>query len=1145
MDQTVAAAGGHGRRFRAFAAVLLLVTGLLVAVARPAPGQDLGTCDVTFQPTVSEQGFAHPGVGLTEPILENARRQIAAGAEPWTSGFEAMKRSAAAGENVRSSNAGSDPTRPASDAFNAGMKGRFVSDGLKAYTQAVMYVLTGKEVHRRNSLDILRIWAQMDPAKYEYHTDSHIYTGVPLFRMVSAAELLRYTSCGEDEAYPWTEADTQALTENLIVPSIETFMSSPDHFMNQHNYPLMGSMAGAIFMDDTALYEEKVEWFTVNSTAKDEGFNGSIARLLRWVDTNDRTGEPIDDPHVQLVEMGRDQAHAGGNLTNFAVLARMLLAQDTWVDPVDGTVSTAEDAVGPYEFLNDRILDAADYFWQFMLGYDTEWTPVGYAISPDGTIRDTYNHISDGYRGRYSTASFWEIYYYYRFTLGRDVEAMAPYFAEAYAQRPGPLYHRGGTVNNSWDGGDGGGDSWLFAPAEAAGEPTPPPLGDNPNIYEVEERYTHLAGDVETGDGYVRMADGSEIAYLSGQANRPRLGFLVRTEGRAVINLRTARHGHSMQREYPMIVPDTGGAWRYVTVDGPMDDILFIETEGATVDLDHININAQAELTGPVFPEDAADRIVGWARADVTVDLAATAAEGTTYAATGLPDGAELDPETGTLTWTPAKAGSWTVTVAADDGTNAAARRLTLVAADGREGALELAEDGYDPKTLYESATEAAYRDADDTAEALRKHGSETEYLAALADLVTAVDGLRLLSPKSDLDGSLDYPGLVASSTTGERVVNMVDGDAQTGTVYPQAVNMSHTFDFGPDFRVSAMKFGFQSNIFADRLANSTVFGSNDGTNWTRLTPGTTAFTQDFNTLDVAEDLQDDRFRYIKVQMLEQQPDVLYGIVRGVFEMTEFHIYGERHESGNLIEATSITSDQAVAGRITMGDTVDVSVTAKEPLDSLTVDVMGQSAAATSDDGVNWNASVALDDVEAGPVTLTVDYTGSDGESGPTFYGTTDGSKLYITDPAHLIEVAGLATVTASDKQWPGNGLGADEVGYLLFDGDPDTYGDLNTGPGAFYTIDFGANAAVRPELVLMLPRASHPQRANGTVVQGSNDGQTWTDLTKPLTGAVANGWSYQTASGEDHYRYLRIHNAANWSGNLSEVELYGDINDA
>ena len=50
---------------------------------------------------------------------------------------------------------------------------------------------------------------------------------------------------------------------------------------------------------------------------------------------------------VQHVEMGRDQAHGGGDLTNAAIISRMLLAQGTKVDPVDGTVSTQDNAVGP------------------------------------------------------------------------------------------------------------------------------------------------------------------------------------------------------------------------------------------------------------------------------------------------------------------------------------------------------------------------------------------------------------------------------------------------------------------------------------------------------------------------------------------------------------------------------------------------------------------------------------------------------------------------------------------------------------------------------------------------------------------------------------------------------------------------------
>ncbi|MFF0342868.1 putative Ig domain-containing protein [Kribbella sp. NPDC004875] len=1143
MYPTPAAVRGRVRRLGAFSAALVLVTGLLFAVARPAAARALDGCALSFHSTVSPQGFAHPGVALTQPILENARQQIAVGAEPWTSSFRAMQQSSAAGTAVTSSNRSSaDPTKPASDAFNSqGFNGRFIADGLKSYTQAVLFVLTGDEIYRKNALDIIRIWEQMDPAKYEYFTDSHIHTGVPLNRMVSAAELLRYTSCA-DEAYPWTDADTQSFTRNLVVPVIETFQNDNNHFMNQHNYPLMGAMAGAIFMDDTALYKRSVEWFTVNATAKDQGFNGSVARLFRWVDHDDKTGEPIKDPHVQHAEMGRDQAHGGGDLTNAVIISRMLLAQGTKVDPVTGTVSGAANAVGPYEFLNNRILGAADYFWRFMLGHDTAWTPMAYAISPDGTIRDTYNHIADGYRGRYVTASFWEIYYYYKFTLGKDVKAMAPYYAEAYAKRPGPLYSRGGVVGNYWDGVDGGGDSWLFAPAAAAGESTRP-LGNNPNLYEVEDRYTHLAGDVTTGDGYVRMAPGSKIAYLNGATDRPKLGFRVRTNGAAVMHLHTARNGRTLKQDYPVDVPNTGGKWRYVTTDGPMDDILFIAVDGATVDLDHININAAAELTGPVYPDSAANRAIGWLGAQAKIDLAATAADGTTYTATGLPPGAVLDPATGVLTWKPTRAGSWTVTVAADDGTSVAARRITLTAAGDRTNALVFAKNGYSPRTAYESATKDAYGNAVTAANNACGKGSDAECQAALAAVVRAVDGLRALSPKVALDGSLDYPDLVASSTTGDRIVNMVDGDEQTGTVYPQAVNLSHTFDFGPDYRVSATKFGFQSNIFADRLANSAVFGSNDGVTWTRLTPGVTAFTQDYNTLDVATDLQDAEFRYLKVQMIKQLPDVLYGIVRGVFEMTEFHIYGERHEIGNLVKATSITSAQAIAGKIMTGDTVDVAVTAKKPLQQVTVVVQGLPAKATSADGINWKASVKLDKVAAGNIQVAVDYVDANGKAGPTAYGTTDGSKLYIAgDPAHFIDVAKVATVTASDKQWPGTGLGADKVGYLLFDRNPDTYGDLNSGPGAYYLLDFGAHATVRPEEVLLLPRASHPQRANGTVVQGSTDGQTWTDLTKSLTGALANTWSDQPSSGDNHFRYLRIYNATSWFGDLSEVELYGDL---
>ena len=58
--------------------------------------------------------------------------------------------------------------------------------------------------------------------------------------------------------------------------------------------------------------------------------------------------------------MGRDQAHGCGDLTNVAILARMMAAQNTKVDPVQGVVSGAEDAVGIYEFLDDDVFRSED-----------------------------------------------------------------------------------------------------------------------------------------------------------------------------------------------------------------------------------------------------------------------------------------------------------------------------------------------------------------------------------------------------------------------------------------------------------------------------------------------------------------------------------------------------------------------------------------------------------------------------------------------------------------------------------------------------------------------------------------------------------------------------------------------------------------
>jgi hypothetical protein len=231
-----------------------------------------------------------------------------------------------------------------------------------------------------------------------------------------------------------------------------------------------------------------------------------------------------------------------------------------------------------------------------------------------------------------------------------------------------------------------------------------------------------------------------------------------------------------------------------------------------------------------------------------------------------------------------------------------------------------------------------------------------------------------------------------------------------------------------------------------------------------------------------------------------------------------------------------------VAGKVAIGDTVRATVTTKQPVDGVSVKVMGVQAAATSKDGVTWTADVTLDGVEPGDVDVAVDYTAA-GKAGITAFGTTDGSKLFVGGDRHKwVDVANTAKVVASDKQWPGNALPADKVGYLLFDGDASTAGDLMMGEGAWYTVDLGAKSLQLDEVYVLPREGSNAARANGVIVQGSNDGQTWVDLTTPLTGATSGVWMQRDAVVKTPYRYFKIWNPVRWHGNMAEVQLFGSV---
>lgn len=1116
--------------------VPFLGTGLLRAAAAdaiPAP-----STEILIHETINN-GFIHPGVGLTKSILENMREQVVARKDPWYSYYNAMAQSPYATRNVTSSNASStDPSKPKSVAVNS--KGAFVDDGLKAYTQTLMYYITGDEAYRANAMAIIRIWEQMDPAQYTYFTDSHIHMGIPLYRMVTAAEVLRY-SAAENDALDWTEKDTADFTNNLIHPMTETFLHGNNYFMNQHTYPLLGAMSGYIFTDNRERYNEGVEWFTVNETAVDQGQNGSIKQLFRLVDTDALTGEPVNPPRVQHVEMGRDQAHGAGDLVNAEILSRLLEAQDTKVDPDDGTVSNTPNAVNAYGFLDNRILKAADYFARFMLGYDTPWTPVAAHTDPLGNPTIIYKELSEAYRGRIG-GNVYGLYYYYKYGAGIDMKQEAPYYDEMFNKRL-PFY---------WESPDAGAEYWLYIPEEAAweGGGTLPKASDNPDLIEAEHRFVSLDSHSKPKQAgqtaYVETKgteQGSRISIVGSATSAKTIGLRIRTNGTAILEI----NGWS---DDALTLPDTRGQWTYITytVDNlrGLGDLIYftIKGKGTKVDFDHIHLKASEQLTPPVFESGttALDLFTyAGAQAPIRYEFAATdpnASEVVTYQIDHKPAGASFNESTGSFSWKPQRAGSYSFVIGASDGTSISAKPVHVVVGQDRESALAAVVRPYQETVKYLSVSKNRFLEKYEQVQEAITGSSDEVFLRQLAELRLTVTGLEELTPLLP-DGSIDYSGMLVGATFYKEVLNLLDNYAGSFAFYGSAVNLTHTMDFGPNFKVAANAFGLQVRAsFPERIGGTALFGSNDLETWDRLTPATTKVSEDMQRLEVRDEYKQTPYRYFKIQMIEPSSTML--------ELSEFRIYGERLETNNKLVTVSIASPDNVRNRVNFGDSVTLSFQSSEPIQEVKVSLQGQEAAVSSADQLNWTASANMDSsAPTGKIAFSIKYKTAGGERPEPAIMTTDGSLLYLVDETKRLDIRTLAKVTASDKQWGNGGLSEEEVGYLLFDSDPATFGDLVSGPGAYYIVDFGEGAAVRLSGIFLLPRTSYAGRMNGVVVQGSNDRAAWTDLTAPVTGAAEGVWTYLDNAkllDSGDYRYLRIYNGASWNGNLAEAEFYGEL---
>jgi hypothetical protein len=1128
------------------------IAPLTVATTASAAPETFPT--VTLNQITSSEGFVHPGIGVSADRLSQARRQVLVGAEPWASYYAAMVATKYASTTFSSANQGAQTDYPAVDAFNSqAVQSRLIDDAFRAYTQAILYVITGNPAFRENGLRLLRIWSHMDPAKYAYYPDAHIHSGVPLLRMLAAAEILRYSSVnpsGTGYDLTWQAADTTNLKANLVEPMTATFLFSNKRFMNQHLYSLVGALAGAIFTDNRPRYDERVEWFSVNATNPDTYANGGLLSLFRRIDKKDPLN-PYGTSFVQHQEMGRDQAHAWDGVAKLSEIARLLTIQGTRLDPVKGTVSTARNAVTPYRFGNNRLLVGAEAFYAFMLGKTVPWI-------------DTSDHagvLSDAYRGRLFSPID-ELYDVYRYDVGVNVDDAAPSVATAARQADGPTLYWGTSQYNFWNSNpDYNPDHWLSLPLAAAGKARPKPTDA---IVQAETRSIALdtrSSVKREGDrAFVRMSGskgGTTIAvrtlmYPSRNGYSP-VGVLLRTNGTATLQL---RKNMSLAPYHTFPVPNTHGQWRYVVYDMDLglirgslagDNLAYYTVVGpssTTVDIDSVNLEAKSQLTPPAFGAGRQTTLIAVAGASLSRSLAAIDAGGDTltYDSSGLPSGATLDSSTGVLSWSPGAGdtGTRAFLAVASDGTVDTVLSVTVKVVANRAAAITAALAGYDPTRAYVRETLSSLDTARKAAEEAADEADDGSFAARIEDLQAAVAGLRLLSPRLP-DGTLDYRGIVSSPTLNAYAIdNMADGDFNS---ISGDLRAPFVLDAGAGFRTRADAFGLQARWnFANRSEGANVYGSNDGTAWTLLTVRETTNTTEagfaMETLPVRAEVKDLSFRFLKVQV--DHPGVPTDpAYPGLSSFSELRVHGERVQTVRAVTSASLSSSNTTPGTAVDGDTVTLDLVASEPLATVTATIEGVEATVSSTDSQHWRATAVLpDNVGYGrALRFAADYTTAAGGIGSTVLQTTDGTSLALWNTHITVVPPDPSWVTASTVSWPGTGTQAGN-GWKMFDGDITTYTDTTTANG-WVTVTPPSGTTLDVNAVRIRPRVGYPARANGTVLQKSTDGgATWTTLVT-ITGVTVDAeWYLFPLAQNESVPRLRVLDEHGGNTNIAEVQL-------
>jgi hypothetical protein len=315
--------------------------------------------------------FIHPGLLHSSADFDRMRAKVAAGAQPWTSGWDRLVGNAHAQLGWKA-NAAATVYRGA-DGTHAENYGQLYNDAAAAYALALRWKISGDTAYAEKATEVLDAWSSTLIA-IDGTSDKFLAAGIYGYQMANAAEIMR-TYAGWP---PASFARFQAMMLNVFYPMNHAFLTGHNGACISHywaNWDLCNMdsvLAIGVLVDDRAIYNEALEYF------QNGAGNGSIGHAVYYLHPGNLG---------QWQESGRDQGHSTLGIALMGPFCEMAWKQ-------------GDDL---YAQSDDRFLAGAEYVAQYNLGLDVPY------VTYDNCDKVNQTTISSSGRGDIRPA--WELVY--------------------------------------------------------------------------------------------------------------------------------------------------------------------------------------------------------------------------------------------------------------------------------------------------------------------------------------------------------------------------------------------------------------------------------------------------------------------------------------------------------------------------------------------------------------------------------------------------------------------------------------------------------------------------------------------------------------------------------------------------------------